>query len=116
MESLSKEERLHFDDLRAKYGKDLALRLCKALYGLKQSSREWNQALHVFLVDNAGLNFQQSSFDPCLYFKYDADGCLVLLLVYVDDTLIVARHPTNVADIKRRIAEKFKIRDLGPVE
>jgi hypothetical protein len=114
-ESLLPEDRKHFDELVGQYGKRLGLRLHKCLYGLKQAPRAWHELLREFLL-GPECRFSMSSFDPCLFFRREADGSISVLVLYVDDTLMVIRDPTILNELKSVIKRRFKIRDLGPSE
>ena len=54
------------------------LRLKKSLYGLRTAPRLWHEHLRRALLEHLG--FKASSFDPCLFFKYD-----MIAILYVDD-------------------------------
>ena len=56
-------------------------RLKKALYGLKQASRAWYERIDSYLIK---LGFTRSEADLNLYFKFEKDRPLILVL-YVDD-------------------------------
>ena len=49
--------------------------------------------------------------DQCI-FKHDNGS---LLVVYVDDFLVIAKIRPLVDYIKRQLAQRFKLKDLGPV-
>ena len=84
------------------------LRLKKALYGLKQAPRSWNKMLQEWLIS---YGLQQSTADPCLYFL---PGQLWVAF-WVDDFLVMAPDADVKNKFKNAISEKFKMRDLGPV-
>ena len=92
-------------------GRNKVCLLKRSLYGLKQAGREWN-----LLIDETikQFGFHSSSYDPSVYFKY-SNGSLCLVVVYVDDILIIC--PTDILrkEIKGRLLESFKCRDLGEV-
>jgi hypothetical protein len=84
-------------------------RLKKALYALKQSAKAWNDKL---VAELSKLGFSQSEGDPCLFMR-GAFRQMVYLLVHVDD-LVIAGEGSNVARVKKEIAQVFTITDLGP--
>jgi hypothetical protein len=87
-------------------------KLNKALYGLKQASREWNRTIDAFMRQ---MGYQALKSDPCVYKKTSKTGKLMLLCLYVDDTLICynkADEQEWLAD-KRTIAATYAIKDLG---
>jgi len=79
--------------------------LKKALYGLKQVGLEWYCTLwtHIQSIDCV-----QSAYDPCLYVQ----GLRHFVLVYIDDFIVVDSRDT-IMETKRRLAEKYEMRDLG---
>ena len=93
-------------------GPNIVCKLHKALYGLKQAPHDWNHTLHSSLVK---LGYTRSRCDPCVYFKRNSSGRLIVLCVYVDDT-IVAYHKRDESiwlRDKELITNQYKIKDLG---
>ncbi|GAB1609461.1 hypothetical protein Ahia01_001231700 [Argonauta hians] len=86
----------------------LAWKLKKSLYGLKQSGRNWNHTLDEFLIS---LGFVKSINDPCFYSIRDRN---IYLIHWVDDILI-ASNSQNLNDIKRKLENRFKMKDLDQV-
>ncbi len=82
--------------------------LNKALYGLKQAPRLWYKTLHDHLTS---LGFRRLDSDHSVFFQVN-DG--VIIAVYVDDLLIGDDKPA-IQDVKVRLADVFKMSDLGPV-
>ena len=89
-------------------GQDLVCKLKRSIYGLKQSPRCWNHALHNQLTE---MGFVQTASDPCLYVA--AEGEMVIVAVYVDDIAIAARSDAEMADVKKALAARFEVRDMG---
>ena len=50
----------------------------------------------------------RSKSDPNLYTKFDEQGYIVLILLYVDDLII-----TGNAEIKEKLSKVFEMKDLG---
>ena len=75
---------------------------------MKQAPRTWSGRIDSFL---SSLGFTKSKADSNLYYKVE-DGNLVMLLLYVDD-LFVTGMDGLIADTKRKLAAKFKMKDLG---
>lgn len=73
--------------------------VCKlmALRGLKQVCRAWHVTFKQYL-EAQGVSATQG--DPSLYILRTAAGHVVHLLVYVDDPLVAAQLPENVAAVK----------------
>ena len=91
-----------------KAGKErLVCKLNKSLYGLKQAPRCWNKELNIFLSD---IGYSQSAADPCVYLK---DGNIIA--IYVDDLIVMTDSEDEMISIKRSLADKFKMKDLGEI-
>ena len=82
--------------------------LKNTLYGLKQDPRAWYGRIDSFLKI---LDFNKSKFDPnlCLKFMYDEPA---ILLLYVDE-LFLTGNEKYIMDCKKKLAEEFKMKDLG---
>ena len=87
------------------------VRLLRPIYGLKQASRCFNEKYVKFLLS---LNFKQSSVDPCVFIR-DENGERDIISIFVDDNILVGKRE-RVDALKKIIADKFKIRDLGPIK
>ncbi|KAL0423112.1 UNVERIFIED_CONTAM: Retrovirus-related Pol polyprotein from transposon TNT 1-94 [Sesamum radiatum] len=83
--------------------------LKKSLYGLKQSPRQWNKKFDLFMKS---LKFKRSAYDPCLYFKYESD-IPVFLVLYVDDMLIASPSLTLIENLQKNLCKTFEMKDLG---
>ncbi|KAL0322590.1 UNVERIFIED_CONTAM: Retrovirus-related Pol polyprotein from transposon TNT 1-94 [Sesamum angustifolium] len=88
---------------------DYVCLLKKSLYGLKQSPRQWNKKFDSFMQN---LKFQKSSYDPCLYFKWDYNMPIFLVL-YVDDMLIASPSITLITELQKNLCKNFEMKDLG---
>ena len=91
--------------------KDKDILVCKfrkSIYGLKQSARCWNTELNKQIKK---MGFNQSSSDRCIYVR-DL-GEVFILAIYVDDIIIAGENTGNIDDVKKRISEKFDVKDMG---
>ena len=86
----------------------LVCKLKKSIYGLKQSPRCWNVVLDSFLRE---IGFVQADSDPCIYIA--AEGDPFLLGVYVDDIAMATENSARLEEVKKALAQKFDIKDLG---
>ena len=85
-----------------------ACRLNKALYGLKEAPRLWYRHIDEFLL-SAG--FRKSINDPNLYQSVDGE---LLLILYVDDLLLAAKHRRRIDQAKSLLHSRYRMNDLGP--
>lgn len=86
---------------------DQVLKLCKSLYGLKQAPRQWYFKLRAFLEDNG---WRVSNFDPSVFIKDDEN---LIMEVYVDDINIFGQDEDLIIAVKRQLASRFNMTDLG---
>lgn len=85
------------------------LRIHKALYGLKQSGREWYiEACNT--LDKFGL--QPTFNDPSVFVNKDKS---LVVGLYVDDMIIVARSLEEADKFKRNFGAVHKLEDLGDI-
>jgi hypothetical protein len=61
--------------------------LKKSLYGLKQAGREWNKHTHNELTN---LGYHRIHSDYTVYIRFDEDGEVRIIVLYVDDLLLLA--------------------------
>ena len=85
-------------------------RLKKALYGLKQAPRSWYEKVDSFFVEHG---FHRSLNDPNLYTKYNNQGQIIFISLYVDDMIITGNADDLIRGIKRLMAQIFEMKDLG---
>lgn len=86
----------------------LVCKLRKSIYGLKQSSRCWNTALDAHLKQ---MGFTQLKSDPCIYVSGGDDPFYIG--VYVDDMILAGKEAVRMKSVKKQLASKFDIKDLG---
>jgi hypothetical protein len=84
-------------------------KLLKALYGLRKSPRLWFDELVSFLK---GLGFHHCPDEPCILINNDTG---LILFLYVDDLLVIARRDcmNHIAQFKTAVNNKYGIKDLG---
>ena len=90
---------------------DKVCRLNKAIYGLKQSARCWNSVIDSYLIEN---NFSRSDADNCIYYRV-TDAYVILICVYVDDTIIASDNPNVLKEEKDKLSARFKMVDQGEI-
>ena len=94
---------------------ELVCKLNKSIYGLKQADRCWNLATDKFLKSS---EYTQSTADQCIYSKIEIrDGreCLMILAVYVDDTILASNDDEMLKSGKAKLSAGFEIEDQGPI-
>ncbi|KAG7556307.1 Reverse transcriptase RNA-dependent DNA polymerase [Arabidopsis suecica] len=88
------------------------LKLEKSLYGLKQASRQWYLKFSTTLMN---LGFKKSQADHTLFTR-KTGNVFTALLVYVDDIVIAGNNEEVIDQLKKDLAQAFKLRDLGPLK
>ena len=83
-------------------------KLQKALYGLKQAPRVWQKHLKSFLSE---FGFEPLASDNCIYIHKESE---ILIVTYVDDFVILGRSINHINLLKKALATKFQLQDLGP--
>jgi len=85
--------------------------LKKAMYGNIDSPLRWMKTFSGYLINQ--LKLTQSQTDPCIFYKKNKWDHLVLILaLYVDDTLIAGTR-SEVDWLYEQVQKKFKIEKLG---
>ena len=95
---------LESDDLIG-FEEHTCLKLGKCIYGLVQSARQWWKKFVKVLTE---LNFRTTDVDPCLIYRNDESGT-VMMTIYVDDCLIIGTDQSirkAVEEIKSRFNVK----------
>ena len=83
-------------------------KLQKALYGLTISPKRWNVR---FLEEALKLGLEKDINEPCL-FTWRKDGKVVMLILYVDDTLLAGNDKEKLKEIRKKLSIVFKMKDL----
>ena len=90
-------------------GEKLVYKLKKSIYGLKQSGRNWYKLLNDLLEEN---NFVRNVSDNCVYRREKQDK-KVILIMWVDDLIVATSDEDLLNSVKRMLAERFRMKDLG---
>jgi hypothetical protein len=98
-------------DPTEKRGDKRVLRLKKSIYGLVQAARQWWKRFNQEIVR---LGFQSNHVDPCLLFKEDERG-KVLITLYVDDS-IIAGDEGMIQETIASLQNAFKVKVQGTLE
>lgn len=99
-------------EVKSEMGEKLVCKLNKSLYSLKQLGQNWNKMLQDFLGEN---DFIQNPADHCVYSKQTGNE-KIILLIWVDDHIIAASDNQTLRNVKKRLEEKFKMKDLGKLQ
>ena len=91
-------------------GKPSIVRLNKSIYGLKQSPRLWNRNVDNFLKS---LGFTASPYDSAFYVRYKGQTLDAMISLYVDDVAICTRNLKTMRKIKKALAERYRMEDMG---
>ena len=90
-------------------------KLNKSIYGLKQSARCLNIAIDQYFKESG---YVQCTADPCVYCKTECkDGkyCLIIIAVYVDDTILASNDIAMLTAEKTKLKERFEMEELGEI-
>ena len=101
-----------FDNEGDKHG-TFVYKLRKALYGTKQASREWQNTLAKFLVDELG--FERSTTDPCIFKHKSKEHGWLIVGIYVDD-IILAHDHKGFEWFKTSFTKRFTSKHLGNLD
>ncbi len=87
-------------------------KLKKSLYGLKQAPFLWYSDIDSTLQQ---IGFSRCKSDPCLYVKKSLTHQVIIIGLFVDDSLIIysKKDESEWFSLKDKIKEKYKIKDLG---
>ncbi|KAJ0394785.1 hypothetical protein ATCC90586_007853 [Pythium insidiosum] len=85
------------------------LKLKKALYGLKQAGNTWFETIQRLLVETG---FKPCGGDTCVLVERVGNEFIYICLYVV---VVAARTSELVDDVKRAIASRFRIKELGYV-
>ena len=86
-------------------------KVVEGLYGLKQSGRGWNLEFDRSLWH---IGFFQVECAPCIYTKGHSKD-LAIVVIYVDNTLVIAPQLETVLRVKKQIGQRWKMEDSGDV-
>jgi hypothetical protein len=93
--------------------KTTCVELTKAMYGNIDSPLRWMKTFTKHLVDT--LNLVQSKSDPCIFYKHRHNKLVLVLALYVDDTLC-AGEKGEVEWAYKVIEKRFAIKRLGKLK
>lgn len=102
----SLEEEIYMDQPQSfENGSQLICKLHKNLYRFKQLPRCWNAKFKEVLL-HFGLS--ESKADPCLFVRTE-NGRKLLVVLFVDDSLVAASRNQDIEALLQCLEENFKI-------
>ena len=87
-------------------------RLLKALYGLKQAHLAWHSRV---VSDLTAAGFSELPSSPCVFVKFEHEGTLVIILIYVDDFLLLSSSHQSMEETKALLASLYELRIMEKV-
>jgi transposase InsO family protein len=84
-------------------------KLKKAIYGLKNAPIEWYRKFNKFMIAE---KYKKLETDNCLYIKKINEEILYVS-IYVDDILVMGSTENEIENLKVKLKENFKMKDLG---
>ena len=105
------EEEIYMD-LPPGYKTHLSNKVCKlqkTIYGLKQSPRAW---FGKFTKVMKSFGYSQCNQDHTLFFKYNRDNEITLVLVYVDDIIVTGNDTQEIITLKEKFFKVFDMKYL----
>ena len=91
--------------------KNKVYKLLKSLYGLQESPRMWYECFNQYMIE---IGFKRSNYDYCLYANNNYKDTIYVLL-FVDDLLICCKNKKLIDEIKVKLKERFKMKDIGRI-
>ena len=79
-----------------------------ACYGLRSASMYFIYSFFDFLTDKNGLNYEQSSVDPCLFWKYESEESFIFVGIYSDNAIIISKGEQLRIQFIRAFNTKYK--------
>ena len=94
------------------YPKNVVLMLLRTIYGLCEAAMAfWKEMLKAF----RSMNFERSTADPCLYYKWTTAGFLIVWLSWIDDCACFGKHD-DVEESRTEMNQLFECDDIGEID
>ena len=94
------------------YPKNVVLMLLRTIYGLCEAAMAfWKEMLKAF----RSMNFERSTADPCLYYKWTTAGFLIVWLSWIDDCACFGKHD-DVEESRAEMNQLFECNDIGDID
>ena len=95
-----------FAKILANWDKNTVGELGRCIYGLVQASRQWYKTMAEVLTKKLG--FSRSMKDPCLFYRKNEKGEIIICL-YVDDTAMIG-DPEALEDTEAKLKKFFTVK------
>ena len=59
------------------------------------------------------IGFKQSPAYPCVYISGGHESSMIIVAVYVDDLIMIAKNTEEMKHLKKRLSTTFKMKDMG---
>src|SRR5438552_17949221 len=88
----------------------LVCKLNRALYSLKQSGPAWFDEIALALIE---FDFEMCESDHSIFVHTNSKGLKTYITLFVDDFFISSEDNNDLVEIKRRLSEKYEMKDMG---
>ena len=93
------------------------IKLVRSMYGNVDAALRWQRCfVEVCTMDKGEIKLKQSQVDPCLLYKQDKDGKLVLIVVMYVDDVMVSGMPDMIRWFMTEFKKKFNITEMGQMK
>ena len=87
--------------------REYCIKLKRSMYGNVDAALLWQKDFTKTVTEDMKFDLIQSKVDPCLYFKKDENGVVILMvIVYVDDTIVTGKAQWTIS--QRRSCKSTK--------
>jgi Reverse transcriptase (RNA-dependent DNA polymerase) len=92
------------------------IRLLKSQYGSTDSVKLWVDKFIKILTGKGGCEVVRSKVDPCVLYKKDSQGNLILLLVFHIDDAYVTGRPDEVKKMLAHLKASVEVLEIGRMD
>jgi len=85
-------------------------KLKNALYGLKQAPSAWYTRIDSYFI---GHGFHRCPYKHTLYIKFNTDGDILTVCLYMDDLIFTGNNPKLISTFREAMISQFEMTDLG---
>jgi Reverse transcriptase (RNA-dependent DNA polymerase) len=93
--------------------RSMVCKLNKSLYGLKKAPRVWHEHLKEQM---AQLQFVPLDYAEIAFKRVERSWESIVVYVYVDDMLLITKSKKLLSEVKKELAQAYKVTDLGPAK